>query len=104
MKRYTCLFLLTALLCPISAFTNALAGDPYKAERDRMVRKQIVARGITDPKVIRAMKNVKRHMFVPDENASHAYMGQPPAHRLWSDHITALYSGLYDRNTEPEAR
>lgn len=77
MKRYTCLFLLTALLCPISAFTNARAEDPYETERDRMVRKQIVARGITDPQVISAMKKVKRHMFVPGEYASHAYMDSP---------------------------
>ncbi len=39
-----------------------------------MVEDQLVARGITDPRVIDAMLHVPRHMFVDAALASHAYM------------------------------
>jgi protein-L-isoaspartate(D-aspartate) O-methyltransferase len=37
----------------------------YAKERERMVDRQIVARGIRDPRVIAAMKTVPRERFVP---------------------------------------
>jgi len=38
-----------------------------------MVREQIADRGITDPNVLRAMEKVPRHLFVPPDEAEHAY-------------------------------
>ncbi|WDN89713.1 protein-L-isoaspartate(D-aspartate) O-methyltransferase [Desulfosarcina sp. BuS5] len=45
----------------------------YKRLRDNMVEKQIVSRGISDPKVIAALRNVPRHMFVSEALMDQAY-------------------------------
>jgi protein-L-isoaspartate(D-aspartate) O-methyltransferase len=42
-------------------------------ERDRMVSEQIEARGVRDPAVLRAMRAVPRHRFVPPSLAAEAY-------------------------------
>ena len=42
-----------------------------------MVKLQIEARGVNDPKVLRAMKKVPRHLFVPEKYQSSAYQDQP---------------------------
>ncbi len=42
-------------------------------ERDQMVDTQIVAGGITDQKVIEAMRRVPRHRFMPEEKSEDAY-------------------------------
>ncbi len=51
-------------------------GDP-RAERLEMVQRQIVARGITDPLVVSAMRTVPRHEFVPEELRDLAYDDRP---------------------------
>jgi protein-L-isoaspartate(D-aspartate) O-methyltransferase len=61
----------------IIAFTNACAQDQYEAQRHRMVREQIIARGVTDPQVIRAMQRVERHLFVPAGYVQRAYGDSP---------------------------
>ncbi len=43
------------------------------ASRGRMVRTQIAARGVQDERVLRAMRSVPRHQFVPGAVASYAY-------------------------------
>ena len=48
-----------------------------QAERDRMVKDQIVARGTRNPAVLRAMLRVPRHEFIPDPQSSLAYEDQP---------------------------
>ena len=53
------------------------AGDHRLAERTRMVERQIAARGITDERVLQAMRTVPRHLFVPDELQDHAYDDTP---------------------------
>ncbi|MGE0473999.1 MAG: protein-L-isoaspartate(D-aspartate) O-methyltransferase [Nitrospirales bacterium] len=47
--------------------------DTRQAERDWMVNTQIVGGGITDPKVVVAMRRVPRHRFIPDEHVEGAY-------------------------------
>jgi len=49
-----------------------LATDPFAAERDRMVREQIEARGIRDADVLRVMRDTPRHRFVPALLRAHA--------------------------------
>ena len=46
-------------------------------KRARMVEGQILARGIRDPKVIRAMETVPRHQFIPEEGRPQAYEDSP---------------------------
>jgi protein-L-isoaspartate(D-aspartate) O-methyltransferase len=45
--------------------------------RERMVREQIAARGITDPRVLRAMREVPREHFVDGPAAERAYEDRP---------------------------
>lgn len=52
--------------------------DPTRQpERDRMVDRQIVARGIKDPAVIAAMRRIPRHQFVPPAFSRMAYADGP---------------------------
>lgn len=44
-----------------------------QAARERMVRYQLEARGITNPRVLDAMRKVPRHLFVPPERIYDAY-------------------------------
>jgi protein-L-isoaspartate(D-aspartate) O-methyltransferase len=41
--------------------------------RVEMVERQIAARGVRDPHVLEAMRDVPRHLFVPDDLRSRAY-------------------------------
>lgn len=45
--------------------------------RELMVRQQIEARGITEKRVLEAMRKVERHLFVPPELAIKAYGDYP---------------------------
>ena len=47
--------------------------DPYKYRRERMVRKQLEARGVRDPRILQAMLEVPRHLFVREHLWSQAY-------------------------------
>lgn len=48
-----------------------------KRSRERMVRDQIEARGVTDPEVLRAMRKVPRHLFVEEALIPQAYEDHP---------------------------
>lgn len=58
-------------------FSFRSVNDKYEKVRQRMVREQIVARGIKDQKVIQAMLNVQRHLFVPENQERMAYEDRP---------------------------
>lgn len=49
----------------------------YEKLREDMVEKQIISRGITDPKVLAAMLKVPRHLFVNDALMDQAYGDYP---------------------------
>ena len=51
--------------------------DPFRLERDRMVSRQIEARGIDHPQVLSAMRAVPRHLFVPNQYRDQAYDDHP---------------------------
>lgn len=53
------------------------AFDEREGERSRMVEEQIRARGIEDPAVLRAMRRVPRHRFVPEQLRRLAYADRP---------------------------
>ena len=71
------LCLLIAIICLIVPALHGWAdtGDEkeYAFQRERMVAEQIEARGIHDPQVLKAMRNVKRHQFVPEGLRGGAY-------------------------------
>jgi len=45
----------------------------YEIAREKMVREQVLGRGIEDPRVIQAMLEVPRHIFLDDEAGPEAY-------------------------------
>lgn len=49
----------------------------YQKARERMVREQLVPRGIVDPRVLEAMQAVPRHIFVEDALQAQAYSDFP---------------------------
>lgn len=49
----------------------------YKKLRERMVRDQFIARGITDQRVLAAFYKVEREKFVPSEVSNNAYQDFP---------------------------
>lgn len=51
-----------------------LSDDNLQQQRALMVEEQIVARGVADPLVLKAMAVVPRHLFVPPEVQHKAYM------------------------------
>lgn len=59
------------------AVTVQQQADRYELMRERMVRTQIVDRGLSNPLVIAAMKKVPRHLFVPKEYLDEAYNDYP---------------------------
>jgi len=50
---------------------------PYDDQRNSMVEKQIVARGVDDARVTAAMLKVPRHLFVPEPYRHLAYADSP---------------------------
>ena len=54
-----------------------IADDPPAAQRERMVRDQIEARGVRNADVLRIMRLTPRHLFVPEELRSMAYSDRP---------------------------
>lgn len=51
--------------------------EALRLAREDMVRRQLAARGIADPRVLEAMRAVPRHAFVHPEQAAHAYDDEP---------------------------
>lgn len=51
--------------------------DEYAGQRDAMVQTQIVSRGVVDEGVLRAMRGVPRHRFVPVDEVRNAYADTP---------------------------
>lgn len=51
--------------------------DNFHELREHMVDTQIRARGISDPRVLRAMREVRRHEFVPPDARRRAYDDGP---------------------------
>ncbi len=49
----------------------------YQIARKRMVDEQIVARGITSPRILNAFLDVPRHHFVPEKQVNYAYQDRP---------------------------
>ena len=47
--------------------------DVYSGRRDSMVQEQLVARGIKNEVVLKSMRSVKRHLFVPVRYRQYAY-------------------------------
>jgi protein-L-isoaspartate(D-aspartate) O-methyltransferase len=75
-----------------------LKGFLRNRDRERMVQKQIEARGITDERVLSAMRQVPRHFFVDEALQAQAYGDHPVpiglGQTLSQPYIVALMTAL----------
>ena len=55
----------------------AIAAEDFSAARRQMVLEQIQQRGVSDMRVLAAMRSVPRHLFVPDPERRRAYSDEP---------------------------
>jgi protein-L-isoaspartate(D-aspartate) O-methyltransferase len=75
--------------------------DPiYSEQRQRMVSEQIMRRGVRDPRVLEAMRQVPRHCFIAREYADMAYSDGPlpigQGQTISQPYIVALMSELLE--------
>ncbi|MEE9554489.1 MAG: protein-L-isoaspartate(D-aspartate) O-methyltransferase, partial [candidate division Zixibacteria bacterium] len=68
---------MTIFLALIMLFSKSPDSSDFGKNRSHMVDRQIVARGIKDEAVLKAMRNVPREMFVPENQRSRAYDDGP---------------------------
>jgi protein-L-isoaspartate(D-aspartate) O-methyltransferase len=84
------------------ALMPAEATEPasMREARERMVREQIQARGISRPEVLKAMRSVPRHSFVPADLADSAYQDHPlpigEGQTISQPYVVALMTELLD--------
>ena len=79
---------------------------PRSDERSRMVEHQIRARGITNPRLLTAMREIPRHLFIPPPYNTSAYEDAPlpigNGQTISQPYIVALMTELLD--PQPEDR
>ncbi|MDO8126488.1 MAG: protein-L-isoaspartate(D-aspartate) O-methyltransferase [Candidatus Brocadiales bacterium] len=71
----TCLETETA--CGIREDLSSYDEAVYERERTKMVERQIKAMGVKDPRVLKAMQSVPRHLFIPEGLRQHSYEDTP---------------------------
>ena len=85
---------------PYPAVPRAWAADDYAELRASMVREQILARGVSDPDVLAALRSVPRHLFVPLSMVPQAYNDHPlpigNRQTISQPYIVAFMSELLD--------
>jgi len=74
----------------------------FDVQRLRMVDEQVVARGVTDPRVREALVGVPRHEFVPPELRRYAYEDRPLPIGLGQTISQPYIVGLMTELLEPE--
>jgi protein-L-isoaspartate(D-aspartate) O-methyltransferase len=76
------------------------AGSDMQMQRERMVSEQIEARGIKDPLVLKSMRTVPRHLFVPESGRDAAYQDSPlpigDSQTISQPYIVALMTELLE--------
>lgn len=72
--------------------------DTFSLQRESMVKRQIERRGITDTRVLEAMRMVPRHLFFPRPDAFDAYADSPApigfGQTISQPYIVALMTSL----------
>jgi protein-L-isoaspartate(D-aspartate) O-methyltransferase len=69
--------MLVALLVGAAAQTAVPGQDTFADARRRMVAEQIASRDVRDRRVLAAMRDVPRHLFVPEDERANAYQDRP---------------------------
>lgn len=79
MRKQRTTFLMVVIVLGLGKAAFAGTEDFYMSQRDQMVRQQIETRGVSDEKVLAAMRRVARHLFVPAAFRFEAYEDHPLA-------------------------
>jgi protein-L-isoaspartate(D-aspartate) O-methyltransferase len=66
-----------AVLVAAAATTGPPSEQEMDDQRERMVERQIERRGVENARVLQALRDVKRHLFVPPDEVSSAYEDHP---------------------------
>jgi protein-L-isoaspartate(D-aspartate) O-methyltransferase len=61
----------------LGSLPAAAPARDFTAERERMVKQQIIMRGVSDPRVLGALGKVPREQFVPESLRDLSYTDQP---------------------------
>ena len=84
MRIFLLKYIQTPLLLTVILFTACgkehkmePSSEKYDLLRNNMVESQIISRGVKDPLVIKEMKTVPRHLFIPKDEAAYAYLDEP---------------------------
>jgi protein-L-isoaspartate(D-aspartate) O-methyltransferase len=67
----------TLALIVLTACVSGSSQESYPMQREAMVREQIEARGVKDPRVLAALRRVARERFVREGSESVAYQDSP---------------------------
>ncbi|MCK5028634.1 MAG: protein-L-isoaspartate(D-aspartate) O-methyltransferase [Bacteroidales bacterium] len=107
MKSFKSLISIILIMISVSFLSFNIVkndSDKYEKVRQRMVRNQIVAKGVKDQKVIQAMLNVQRHLFVPKNYERMAYEDRPlsigEGQTISQPYIVALMTETLDLKKE----
>lgn len=76
--------------------------EMYERERRRMVDRQIMQRGLKDPRLLAAFESVPRHLFVPEDRRYAAYDDGPlpigHSQTISQPYIVALMTSMLNLN------
>ncbi len=88
----------------VTAFSSSMNGQDWDALREQMVRLQIERRGVRNRAVLQAMRDVPRHLFVPEALRQVRLRGSPAADRPWADDLAALHRRRHDGSCSIRSR
>src|SRR5437016_11921219 len=71
----------------------------FPAQRERMVKEQIVMRGVSEERVLAAMRKVPREEFVPEEFRGRKLRGSTVADWSRSDNLATVHRRVHDGGT-----
>ncbi len=77
MKTGKIILMIVLTGCAVTAQDNRSEEMGFRAQRIKMVRQQIERRGVTDERVLDAMRKVPRHKFIPENLWNYAYYDEP---------------------------
>lgn len=98
---------LLSFFCFLISITECLAEESverhYTMQRNKMVKQQIIARGISNKTILDALYKVKRHLFVPEHLRDQAYEDYPlpigGGQTISQPYIVALMTEILEPNS-----
>lgn len=99
---FACLFVAVGVVAVNKPVTGSMDSDSTK--RLAMVHEQIEARGVKNKAVLESMRDVPRHLFIPDKFRQEAYEDEPVpigyGQTISQPYIVALMTELLELNSD----